>query len=112
MRQHRQGKGEDLDVETCLRRMEDIERSGGVFAGLWMTISSWSRTKKRKYSFYADFPVNIPAMLENAPESFEITAGNLESVQRVRLWIIYILSDAVRSYLESERREILRKALK
>ena len=60
-------KGEDLDVDTYLRRMEDMERSGGVFARF---VDDYKQIvqdeEERKFSFYADFPVNTPAMLEKA----------------------------------------------
>ena len=69
-------KGEDLDVDTYLRRMEDMERSGGVFARV---VDDYKQIvqdeEERKFSFYADFPVNTPAMLEKALREYAAERG-------------------------------------
>ena len=69
-------KGEDLDVDSYLRRMEDMERSGGVFARF---VDDYKQIvqdeEERKFSFYADFPVNTPAMLEKALREYASERG-------------------------------------
>ena len=69
-------KGEDPDVDTYLRRMEDMERSGGVFARF---VDDYKQIvqdeEERKFSFYADFPVNTPAMLEKALREYATERG-------------------------------------
>ena len=69
-------KGEDLDVDNYLRRMEDMERSGGVFARF---VDDYKQIvqdeEERKFSFYADFPVNTPAMLEKALREYASERG-------------------------------------
>ena len=69
-------KGEDLDVDTYLRRMEDMERSGGVFARF---VDDYKQIvqdeEERKFSFYADFPVNTPPMLEKAIREYAAERG-------------------------------------
>lgn len=69
-------KGENLDVDSYLERMETMERNGGVFARFVDDYKQVAQEEEeRKFSFYADYPVNTPGMFEKALRQYAAERG-------------------------------------
>ena len=69
-------KGENLDVDSYLSRMETMERNGGAFARFVDDYKQVAQEEEeRKFSFYADYPVNTPGMFEKALREYAAERG-------------------------------------
>lgn len=69
-------KGENLDVDSYLSRMETMERNGGAFARFVDDYKQVAQEEEeRKFSFYADYPVNTPGMFEKALRQYAAERG-------------------------------------
>ena len=87
-------KGENLDVDSYLSRMETMERNGGAFARFVDDYKQVAQEEEeRKFSFYADYPVNTPGMFEKALREYAAERGLRFRITKKGKYPEFILGD-------------------